>query len=530
MSKIDKIGDGKVKVLKPKRMFFSMKKFKKVLAGLLITSTILGASFMFSGCKTSCKPEQEPPAIVNPLPDDPTPDDPTPDVPPIVAENIEFNEFMRDHKVEAKEFVNQFIKNSLTGGKETYAENWMFTKDTDETLKSISLNYVYAGEGHTRVNEIVTIEFNNPVLLQDILDGKIDVNDVTGNITRKEVFSYDAKVNYLNEDLNKALADACGVITGTAFKEIEGTETTQKFEVLATDANSNYMVYTVEVEKGADTAELIANLSDTNKTQVSSPETTVFDNNSVSNDQLPVKEYAPETFLPESVEDLIENYSDSVHTVLNNCFYPVATSEIFGRTYDESKLVDAEWRIISEENSVTGLMFITDYENMTNNIIHTTTSINLSESIDIVEFVNEDAYTTFSTVAENSTYTREHSFGYIKDQHGTRNDLANAIFEAKGMGLEAPEGAERYLVESSAYLDEVLHESRIFKLYQVEDDNVTEFTLFIKEKSSDELYIEALNDASNYYFTSEKSVETPGYVLEYKVLANEADYEAEMEM
>jgi len=112
---------------------------------------------------------------------------------------------------------------------------------------------------------------------------------------------------------------------------------------------------------------------------------------------------------------------------------------------------------------------------------------------------------TFASQAENATYTSDMAFAYATAEQGQHDDLVNAIFEAKGMGYDAPAGATRYFVEQGARLDADLGEATQISVMQIENGRATMFTMYI-DRGDAEYMIQALKE-NQFKIITEQSCE-----------------------
>ncbi|MBQ8658753.1 MAG: hypothetical protein IJ506_06425 [Clostridia bacterium] len=515
-----------------------MKKTKKILTNLLISTIVFSSALSFNACNFSFSKDNdeliEQPAAPS---DDPVPPiSPTepiepdqPVIPPIVEVPTTLSKFMIHNRDAALAFAQQF-KSVLCENKDILSESYSFSANDDGEITEISMNYTYAEDEYMRINEVARISFDQPIAIDDILDENLEKYDLSADTLKTkrgqvEVFHYDAKQNYVKEDLNEVLKLAADVTSeNTLFKEVVSEdEEKQKFELAVIDEKNNTQIYTIEVDKAENKDELIANLKDETKTAVALTGSVIF--SKYDYDRISVFAYEKEKFLPENIDDLLENYTDYVHRALNESMYEKIAKKCYGtRLFDETKLVDAEWRIInSDQTTITGFKFISTYAISVPSPQYTVGSIELAEPVNVVDFVDENSSTIFATAAANATMKNEYSFGYTIGENEERKDLINAIFEAKGMGLEKPEGSVRYISEFGAVLHDTLGEARQFTVTQIENNKITQFTIYIKHTSSDEEYIQQLKDESNYIIDLESTTLTPGYYLDYKVLESEME-------
>ncbi|MBO5344681.1 MAG: hypothetical protein J6A51_02175, partial [Clostridia bacterium] len=446
MSEIEKaIGDGVVKSNKPKRMFFK-KLSHGLIKALAVVGVMVATTFFFQGCKnndidqpnnnpnggivTPVDPTPDDPSIDNPNPD-PNPDTPTP--PPIIEINpTTINKFVSQYKTEAVNFAKDALDTIAVDSEERF--NYAFETNSDGFITAVKAMTVQYSENNERNFIAEKIVLTNPVSVDNAINSEYSQTDIGGQYTRKVLASFNAKQNYCHAEIGNALFSALELNDGQNFyTEVESeNQEKQVFEVTHISENNSITVYKLVVDKAENDKELISNLADNEKIEYS-----IKTHYSLGDYQVDDKNYEMEEFQPESVADLIENYSEYVHTALNENFFPKITRVCFGRTFDENKLVEPEWRIVHENNEITGFQFISKYANATLNEQFQVGNITLAEKLNTLDFIDENASEKFATASENATYSSDFAFGYLKAEQGTRDELLNAIFEAKGMGYEA---------------------------------------------------------------------------------------------
>lgn len=120
-------------------------------------------------------------------------DDNTPKV------EMTFNDLVKNHQTVAREFYENYLKSTLTAGRETKSESWYLNKsaDDDKKVSSASMSFIYNVDDTTRALQVSRISFS-PVSAQDIADSKVSEVNIT-DYSSNEVFRFDAKDNYSNK-------------------------------------------------------------------------------------------------------------------------------------------------------------------------------------------------------------------------------------------------------------------------------------------------------------------------------------------
>lgn len=527
--------EGLVKSKKPKRMFYQ-KLAKGVTAGLVIASLVVGGWFIFAGFKNNEKPTPEVPPVVNPVnpekPDIPeippeVPDNPdtpiVPEPPIIVVDPTTMEKFLSDYLQEAKQFANNVFANINRDGQEVL--NYAFELNDDGFITAVKSNVLVKEENNLRTIAEEKYTFTNPVSVDNALEG---IANTAGQYENKTIFTFDAKQNYCHQDLGNALFAVANLTDGQNFyHEIESDRLDKQcFEVIHISTQTNAtQTYVVTVDKAETKEELISNLADSQKTTISPKATT-----NMGEYQIEIKDYASETFQPESVIDLIENFSDSLHTALNENFYHKILRQFYGRFYDDSNLFDTEWRIIHEDNKITGFQFFTKETVSVNDVQFLMASVTLAEPINVTDFTNEDAGEFIANISNNATIKAEMSYAYAPAKQENMQNLMNAIFEATGHGLEAGDDVERYIIDFGAGIIDGLGEIREFRVLQKDGDKIVNTIILIEKSSNYEEYAEKLKNSENYIIYQEKVFEINGEKLPYKDLSKENTLEDEEEM
>jgi len=518
----DEIKDfkGNIKNKKPFNFVIFKKIGKVLLTTVLSVGIALGSAFAFTGCKKNTKPAPERPSASQPADSGNSSDSSY-----IEEKQTYLNEFLTIHKAQALEFAQDNFKEMFTQGRDVVSEDWSFSSNGLGEITSIKLNYTYTGENNMRTRENVEYLFAFPVDIDKILDGyEFTSIDLSGVTYRNEIFSWDAKQNFCQEDLKNALVEACGVEGTSYFREVENEDETKKsYEIAISNDENKTIVYSVEVENADSIEEIISNLADSEKTNVS-----MKDHFSLGDNQIDVSTYTQEEFQPENVQDLITNFDNDLHKTLNEIIRPQILQNCFS-DYIEENLYDIEWRIATnEDNQVTEIKLLQKNKRSTKSTQQRVDSIVFETPVDINIFSSEEASTLLTPYLQNAIYNIDYAFMYSPTAQETRADLMNTIFEAKGMGLEKPEGAERFIVEVGSHLHQEVGESRQFQIMQLEDDKITQYTVFVKECETDEQYILMFKDENNYSFEYEVILELQGEVLQYKELIQSIEEDLEI--
>lgn len=485
---------------------------QKILAGAIAFTMTLGLS-AFAGCKK----EQTP--IDSSTSSDISISSPIEDSSPIeiVDDSITFTQFMQEHSEVALDFAYKYLKQDLMQDKMPLSQTWGFHANEDDELTSVSLTYIYSGEENTRILEVANATLINPLDLDKILKEDFISSDIANIVTRENVFVFDAKESYLNDDIATSLANIVGEEGNVKyFKETDSQkENTRTFEIAEETANA-INIYSIQVEGTTDN-EVLSNIE--NAVANHTATYPLGDKESLT---ISTQKYEIEKFAPQNVNELVADYSDELTSALDTHFLEKAGKSCFTRTFDASKLLEYSWDL-GEGESISQIKFIAYYKLNERDKTFAVSRIDLETPISIKELTKSKIDNALANASEKASLTREYFLSYNPQIQGTRDDLINAIFEAHGYTNECPEGGVRYFIDQGSAVDSILQSQvNAFKVIQIQNDNVIEFSINIKISAKDEGYIEKLKNKENYKIYDEKSCEMTGIKIK-KVLISESE-------
>ncbi len=438
-----KQNDGQVKTSKP----YAMSPGKKFILALVAFGSAIGSMFGFAGCV----PENTPTPT-------PTPD-PEPNPPIVIVENIKFSDFITDHADVASNFVKDFIRPNVAQGKEVRAESWAIKADVaDESIKEFEIVYVYDIDETQRGIESATVTLDNAVSLNDIVENKINAEEIKVNVKTTPISTFDAKENNSNIDMSSF------------------TDETVVY-------SKDYVKETFEAEKPID------------------PNPPVNPNPPVVEDKI------------ESIQDLIGKYSNVVYDALNDNFLESAGKSAFGsRTFKAENLVSVTWDI-GTSDTISEIKFIATYANSDTDYTYGVSSIKLNDTINVKDLNKDNIVSTINN--STATTVRDYTFRFDPSIQDERAELTNAIcdkvFETNGTVIN------RYIVDNGYKVDNTLNESREYKVVEITENGIEEISIRIKDASDDNGYISNLENTSNYRTFDKNSYKLSGN----KVDANE---------
>ena len=490
---------------------------QKILAGAIAFTMTLGLS-AFAGCKKEQTPIDSSTSsdisISSPIEDSSSAEDSSPIE--IVDDSITFAQFMQEHSEEALDFAYTYIKQDLMQDKMPLSQTWGFHANEDDELTSVSLAYIYSGEENTRILEVANATLINPLDLDKILSGDFISSDIANIVTRENVFVFDAKESYLNDDIASSLANIVGEEGNVKyFKETDSQkENTRTFEIAEETANA-INIYSVQIEGTTDN-EVLSNIE--NAVANHTATYPLGDKESLT---ISTQKYEIEKFAPQNVNELVADYSDELISALDTHFLEKAGKSCHTRSFDASKLVEYTWNL-GEGESISQIKFISYYQKNENSMSFAISKIDFKTPILIKELTKKNIENIFASASENATLVCEYYLNFNSEIQGTRDNLINAIFEAHGYTNECPEGGVRYFIDQGASVDSDLQSQvRDFKVIQIQENRVNEFTISIKTSTQDEGYIEKLKNKENYKIYDEKSCEMTGIKIK-KVLISES--------
>ena len=192
--------NGKIKKQSYSRLWFK-KALKNIAVGAISVGVVAGAIFGFAGCGNTNTPTPTPPDI------DPNPPIITPQPGDEEIKNVDFSEFLSTpaYKQEGINFFNEVIKPQITSGKgEVLAETINFDSTDESSLDNVSYAYVYKTGETSRKYDVVNVQFS-PIKFDDILNDKVNNNNVVPIIQTTLSFDFDAKENVNKSDLMDAV-------------------------------------------------------------------------------------------------------------------------------------------------------------------------------------------------------------------------------------------------------------------------------------------------------------------------------------
>ena len=234
-------------------------------------------------------------------------------------------------------------------------------------------------------------------------------------------------------------------------------------------------------------------------------------NEALGDNAIQHEEYKPETFTPETVEDLAQMYPEEVNKTLTDRFLVAALKTGRGSSLDAALVHNAKW-IMKGGKEVTDVDFVFHYGDSDSQAYYVI-NLTFASPLEIEAILNNDD----SLNDVSSTRTQKYSFGYNVSIQGTRDELMNAIFKANGMSETCPEGAVRLIKDNGAHLDTEMGQVQDFIVVEIYNGQINQFGIRIKRETSDIAYINNLKSASKYskLELERKEINISGEEVEY---------------
>lgn len=478
----------------------------------LLLLTILCACTLaigFAACNTTPNTPVPPPSGSE---DEPKEDD----TPPVPA--LTFDSFIKNYKTVAVKFFEDNVRPAVVENKDVKAENWHLNdKDGDNKVESASMSFVYSLNETERAVQVANVSFN-PVDVQDIVDGK--VNSINTTVSREDVFTFDAKENYQNQDLATALYNTAKVNADTKlFYEISAPENYRQFEIVDMKNNS-VTISLVATEKGNGTnADFIYNLSNSSDVRYKTKSETKLDGVSLystaytlekfEETEKPGPEVPPETNITNA--ELISALEENCKIDLVKAVIPTSAANNF----NEANLSNTTWYLTKDtDGNITKAELTFVYKTSDTAAIFVIGEMNFSTSISANDIIDgKQGNVTFNRTADR--------FSFNPSIQEERAELTNAICNKV---FDENDNAVRFIYDHGNSAGSSIGDARHFTVMEVRDNSVHQIDVDILQSSNDSEYIAKLNNESNYTKYSEKTQSISGEKI--SVETNENTQEA----
>lgn len=484
---------GKIKKPSFARLWFK-KALKHIAVGAVSLGVVAGAVFGFVGCaKTNTSnptPQPEDPPIVKPIPGDED-----------TYKNVDFGEFLENHKEEGVTFFNKFVKPSLTAEKDVLAESINFDATQDNfALDHVSYAYVYKNGDTARKYDVVDVQLSAPIKFDDILNNEVKQSDVVSVAQTSLSFDFDAKVNVEKAALSDAiygrmckLSNTLDANANTYFGKVTpgssfGYEIST-YNILSESKNKLNVNTVTFFNKNLDENQFIESLKDDTKFNniyydAVETETTTLRGENIFKTEYKA-EFGKENDEPtkpdkdkniENAEDLVTNYSAELNQGLQGAYDNIVEQYLSRLSnFNASKLSETKWNLDADANgSISKINYVGKFDNRVYFVI----SASLKTPINIKGLTNKNVVSEIQKALNGATYNFDVRFNYDKESMSQFPTLAKAVFEKEGL---KEEGATYYISSWEGAQDETLGRYQATKILQVSKSGVKQISIRIKE-------------------------------------------------
>ncbi len=481
------------------------KLWSKITASVAVVGIAIGSIFAFAGCQNTNTPTPSIDPGTKPV--QPVVPDPGDIDKPI--ESISFEDFLAEHKDKALDFVHEFVSPIVRDGRTVKNESISISANEDDKLSNVDLLCTYSFSGQNRVMEYASVKFNDPIDLDKIVDGTVSQADVSLDVDANTLLTWNAQNMHDSQDVAKAIykvASLSDYSEAKIYEEVEsGSVTLRSFNFVELDGN-DVNVRNVTVTN-VDESALLTDLGNRIKAKDKGIVTTYTMGGETIQTENYVLEDTGSTIDPtkpgqeiNSIDDLVKNYSSELASALESNFMDALNEKIF---YNAKSFISKSWDI-GTSDTISEIKLIANYEGTAGDNVIAVASIKLKTPINVKDITTENINTIWANSVSSSTYNRDYLFIYDLAEQGTRDALVDAIFEANG--IAKTEGATRLFVEGAQSLDTTMGETiNQFKVAEISENGIIEFTINIKTSSTDAGLIDNLKNSKNFRIHSEQS-------------------------
>lgn len=420
---------------------------------------------------------------------------------------LTFDGFIKNHKSAAVKFFEDFIYADVVGNRSVKAENgYLNDKDGDNKVESAAMCYIYCLNETERAIEVANITFA-PVNVQDIVDGKVTALNLT--VSRNTVFTFDAKENYENQDLATALYDTAKVTTDTMLfnEEVSPSSSYRQFTIVNMTDSNNIVTY-VSAKKGDGTKEtLLENLAKNPIVQTKYEtkldgallKSTAYTLETFEEEQPPVNPNPPE----EPDDPVTVTNAEIIAALDENCIDGILNNAFPWDKTNKANIVDGTWYLTKDDdNNITKAEYAYNYQMNDIDIYYLVTEVNFTTPLTSQNIKDKN----LNNVTYSTRYRSTKSYNpTIQDSYA---ELTQVICN-KAFGES--DNAIRYIIDNGGGNDRDLGLTRSFTVIQIENGNVKEATIIIKNDSAG--YIANVQNGKHKDITYGKSYNLSGEKL-----------------
>lgn len=408
-----------------------------------------------------------------------------------------FDELVTSFKAQLCYFVATNIATKVYGDKEVLNESYFVSANSDDVLGTVGVLYTYKDGETNRITEFAKVTVNDIIENKTIADGNAMLSpEVSLKVTK--VFEFDAKENFLKQDLANSLFKAAGYGDETVklFREVESPyDNTRSFSIFIQDG-SKLQVKNIEVLKDNDKDEtIIQNLNNPNRYTITDDSSVTLKGENIFNEDYVLEHFEQDKedvkITDKQVQEAIEQYCKD--DLLDKLPTKSVIEDSYG-SFDKSKISEEDWRVnINKNNEITRLEYSFFYTAASNDGNYVIASMTFNTPVSREDLIAGNL--------PKATYKEEYSLSYNPTIQENRSKLANAILTAC-KGAPAAEGSKVILVDNHAINDSQFGMAGRFVVVEINENGATEYQVKIKYAESDEQYIQEIANG-NYYQTRE---------------------------
>ncbi len=463
--------------------------------------------------------------------------DSTPPPSPTPETSITFSEFIQNYKNKAVEYYNDNFS-VITSGKQLLGKKISIGANANDELNTLTAVYTYKVDDTHRKIEKVKATLSSPVDLDKIVNGT--AGSATYTHQTEVVFAFDIKEIDENSELCEKLFATANLSSDVKiYSEVESEYSNARDFQLLTYDSAAYTVGEISVIVDDDFSQekLFENMQKPSKVEdyavvktcafkEEGQETIISSDYDFASDSYTHTPVEPEN--PDQggegesgegggeteekiggIAELIENYNDEVYAALNENLLPTAGRQIYGRRFDIDKIVEVKWDL-GNSNLISEIKLISTYKQSATSSIFNISNIELEALVKIEDFKTKNIADQIRKLFKISSISQFYEFVYIIDSMQGRNELYEAIFAA--CGYELTEGSTRLFYDIGCATDGFggIGEAHEFKVTEITDTGVQEFTVRIRESSDDSGYIANIEKQGNFAILNQKSLTLSG--------------------
>jgi len=465
---------------------------RKLTALILATLCAVGSAFSLSACNifgNQTETEGEP---------DPSGEQPdNTGAPPMT-----FEEFIENYKSVAVKFFEDYVHNGVVEEREVQAEKWYINdKDGDNKVESASMSFIYNTSETGRAVQVANVTFN-PIDVQDIVDGKVTSVEIT--VASEDVFTFDAKECYQNQDIGTALYNGANINSDTKlFYETAPGNGLRQFVVLEMADTNIKTTYVATAEGDGSKETLLYNLENA-EVKTLTKSTTTLEGASLYSSAYTLEKFEEEP--PKDSDDPVPpeppvtvTNAEIISALNENCMDKILNATVInGKLQSTDNITNGTWYLTTNtDDNITKAEYAYTYQNSTTSAYYVITEVNFETPLTSNDIKNGEIAGTATNTFISKNYNTS-----IQDSY---KDLTKAICN-KAFGENNT--ATRYIIDAGGDTDKELGITRHFTVIQIVNGNVKEASITIKNDEAG--YVANVNNGNHKEITYGKSYNLSG--------------------